>query len=268
MIIINGKVFRNLEEQVAYLSEMIPLFEEDNGQLIIKQGDGTEIARITLDAVSNMNVTTANDITTITITNADSTTQTFTIDMTGYLKKNTTTTTQDYAYIKKADGTQDILVIDDQLRNLSLVKRNASGGINCATPSYPNNAANKQYVDDAIAGVSSKRYNHFIELTFMDGCGETLKGFVAIENNSNVSFTSNTFKQLFSKEITVGNSSVWNVIPYVSSQFFEKTGNDRPVPCMYYYSDTQDIFDNDTYTEGGYSSGLTLSSLSDSVSEV
>ena len=180
MIIINGKVFRNLEEQVAYLSEMIPLFEEDDGELIIKQGDGTEIARINLDAVSDMNVSTASDITTITITKPDETTQTFTIDMTSYLKKITGATAQDLAYVKLADGTQSSVVIDDQLRALALVKRNASGGINCSTPLYPNNAANKQYVDDAIG-----RYTHFIELTFLDGCSEQLKGFVILENKSN-----------------------------------------------------------------------------------
>lgn len=263
MIIINGKVFRNLEEQVAYLSEMIPLFEEDNGQLIIKQGDGTEIARITLDAVSNMNVSTANDITTITITNADSTTQTFTIDMSVYLKKVSTQTQVMQAYIKQTDGSQQMVFVHwDNIRD-TIPIRDQTGNIRVASvPTTGTHATSKNYVDSAIA-----KYIHFIELTFLDGCSEQLKGFVILENKSNTQFTMSTFKDLFTKKISVnGGNSTWNVIPIVASQYFEKTGNDRPVPCWYYYDDQNDIFDNNTYTDGGYSSGLTLQSLTDSVS--
>lgn len=265
MIIINGKVFRNLEEQVAYLSEMIPLFEEEDGQLIIKQGDGTEIARITLDAVSNMNVSTANDITTITITKADSTTQTFTIDMTSYLKKITGATAQDLAYVKLADGTQSSIVIDDQLRALALVKRNANGGINCSSPSYPNNAATKQYVDDAVAGASATRYNHYINVVFTDGCDETYYGLFIIQNNSDTQFNQTTFKRLFTQgqPIISGRYS----IEIACNQYVRYSGAYPEIftPCMFAYDSGVDYFINNI---NDYSSSLTLASISDTVKEV
>ena len=265
MIRINGKVLRNLEEQVAYLSEMIPLFEEDNGELIIKQGDGTEIARINLEAIADMSVSTTSDITTITITKADETTQTFTIDMTSYLKKITGATAQDLAYVKLADGTQSSIVIDDQLRALALVKRNANGGINCSAPAYPNNAATKQYVDDAIAGVSSTRYNHYITATFTDGCDEMYYGIFILQNDSDTQFTDFTFKRLF----TQGKALTTYVycMEIACNQYVKYSGSglEPYTPCMFAYDTGADYYVNNI---NDYSSSLTLVSISDSVKAV
>ncbi len=82
------------------------------------------------------------------------------------LDKLTGVTGQDLAYVKLADGTQSSIPIDDQLRPLALVKRNANGGINCATPAYDNNAANKKYVDDNIP---PKEYKHSMLINLSDG---------------------------------------------------------------------------------------------------
>lgn len=262
MITINGITFRNLEEQVAYLSENFPYFTIEGTEIVIKKEDGTEIARINQAGVSSINVSTSSDITTITQTFNDGTSSSFTIDMTSYLKKNTTITTKEQAYIKNPDGTQGTETIDDQASNSTIVKRTSTGRINSVDPQYDGNVATKKYVDDAVA-----KYKHFIELTFVDGCSEELKGFVILENKSNIPYTASTFKDLFTKEITVnGGSSTWNIIPSITSQYFELYGNDRPAPCLYYYDDQTDIFDNNTYPDGGYSSGLTLQSLTDSVS--
>lgn len=270
MIKINGITFRNLEEQVKYLSEMIPLFEMDNGELVIKQGDGTEIARLNLNSVADLDISTSNDITTITKTMPDGTTTTYTIDMSIFLKKQTYSTTVMQAYIKGETGNQTMIDVHWNNVRDTIPIRDQTGNIRVSLiPTTTSHATSKQYVDDAISNINVKRYNHFIEMSFVDGCANELKGFVAIETNNSTPFTVSTFKGLFSKEITTNyGQSIWKVIPYVSSQFFEKQGNDRPLPCMYYYYEVYDEFHNNTYTDSGYSSSLTLALLTDTVQEV
>lgn len=260
MIIINGKVFRNLEEQVAYLSEMIPLFEEDDGELIIKQGDGTEIARITLDAVSNMNVSTANDITTITITNADSTTQTFTIDMSVYLKKVSTQTQVMQAYIKQTDGSQQMVFVHwDNIRD-TIPIRDQTGNIRVAlVPTTNTHAASKKYVDDAVAGASG--YTHIVEATFVDGCDEEFIGRFILKLSSNTLLTASTFKALF----TFGDEGQFKQIPYVSMQQFDSNNNGLITSVYEYHSGNDEFRNSFAYYLGAYSSSLTLQSLTDTI---
>lgn len=273
MIIINGKVFRNLEEQVAYLSEMIPLFETDDGKLIIKQGDGTEIAEITLDAVSNMNVSTANDITTITITNADSTTQTFTIDMTGYLKKVSTQTQVMQAYIKQTDGSQQMVFVHwDNIRD-TIPIRDQTGNIRVASvPTTGTHATSKNYVDNAIAGVSpSPRYKHFISAIMEDGCSDSFHYFLTFESSSDTQLTTNAeFKALF--DLVVSGYTDHKIVNKICSQYLLRNGYSEPalLPCAMVYDSVNDSF-NDYLaynTASLISSSLTLVSITDTVSSL
>lgn len=272
MIIINGKVFRNLEEQVAYLSEMIPLFEVVDGQLIIKQGNGAEIAEITLDAVSNMSVSTVNDITTITITNADSTTQTFTIDMSVYLKKVSTQTQVMQAYIKQTDGSQQMVFVHwDNIRD-TIPIRDQTGNIRVAlVPTTNTHAASKKYVDDAVAGASgSPRYKHFLNVQMQDGCSDSLRYFLIFESSSDTQLTIEEFKALFDL-VVVGNAD-YKMISKICSQYLLKEGYSEPalVPCAMVYDTINDRFvdylaNNSTSL---YSSDLTPVLFIDSVSSL
>lgn len=261
MIIINGKVFRNLEEQVAYLSEVIPLFEVVDGQLIIKQGNGTEIAEITLDAVSNMSVSTVNDITTITITNADSSVSTYTIDMSGYLKKVSTQTQVMQAYIKQTDGSQQMVFVHwDNIRD-TIPIRDQTGNIRVAlVPTTNTHAASKKYVDDAV-----KKYIHYITATFTDGCDETYSGIFILQLTApyDTAITNlNDFKQLFNLygELLDG----YVILGGRMCQQYGKGTNYYHSPCLYYYDSENDCFLNSL---GDYSSNLTLTSLTDEVRE-
>jgi len=272
MIKINGKVLRNLEEQVAYLSEMIPLFETEDGKLIIKQGDGTEIAEITLSAVADINVSTANDITTITITNADSTIDTYTIDMSVYLKKKTNVTGVLQAYVKQTDGNQGMLDVHwDNIRD-TLPIRDQTGNIRVAlVPTTNTHATSKKYVDDAVASVlSTPRYKHFLNVQMQDGCDESLRYFLIFESSSDNQLTMEEFKALFDLAV-IGNTD-YKMISKICSQYLLKEGYSEPalVPCAMVYDTINDRFmDYSAYNSSSlYSTDLTPVLVIDSVSSL
>lgn len=271
MIIINGKVFRNLEEQVAYLSEMIPLFEEDNGELVIKQGDGTEIARIVLNDIANISINTASDVATLTMTYNDGTTATQTIDMTSYLKKVSTTTSKNQAYIKQADGTQSLINLDDQASNNTIVIRTSSGRINAVDPVYDGNVATKKYVDDSVAGVSpSPRYKHIVGAVMEDGCSDLLYYILIFESSSNTAIDEAGFKALFNK--VVNGHTDYKYVDKICSQYLLRSDYTPPafIPSAMVYDFVNDKFmDTLAYNNASlYSSDLTLVSVNDSVSSL
>ena len=265
MIKINGKVFRNLEEQVAYLSEIIPLFETEDGELIIKQGDGTEIARIVLNDIADISINTASDVATLTMTYNDGTTATQTIDMTSYLKKNTTITIKNQVYTKMTDGTQGFTTLDDQASNSTIVMRTSSGRINSVDPVYDGNVATKKYVDDAVAGAGGTRYNHYITAVFTDGCDETYYGLFILQNDSDTQFTAFTFKRLFTQGQPIISDRY--TIEIACNQYVRYSGASPEIftPCMFAYESSADYYINNI---NDYSSSLTLVSVSDLVKAV
>lgn len=264
MITINGITFRNLEEQVAYLTENFPYFTIEGSELVITKEDGTEIARINQAGVSSINVSTSDDITTITQTFNDGTSSSFTIDMTSYLKKVSTTTSKNQAYVKSTSGSQQMVDIDDQASNGTLVARTSTGRINAVDPLYDGNVATKKYVDDAIAGVSATTYRHFLNIVFNDGCSNSIGGIIIYESSDDTPLTSTTFKNLFNVEYTTGlnlfglpcSQSIYNA-NYVNNIY----------PSSYIYEPLSDAFyDALAYDNSVYDSSLTLVSITDTVS--
>lgn len=266
MITINGITFRNLEEQVAYLSENLPYFTIEGSELVIKKEDGTEIARINQAGVASINVSTTSDITTITQTFNDGTSSSFTIDMTSYLKKDTSTTTKEQAYIKNPDGTQSMKTIDDQASNGTLVSRTSTGRINSVDPLYDGNVATKKYVDDAVAGAGATKYKHSVKATFLDGCEAQFIGIFVFESSSNTPLTTTTFKQLFTFKLDDDNTIYALNIP-CSQGMFQYGYEDAIRPSLLTYDSNVDyFFDQLQYDQGVMSSGFTLSSITDTVS--
>ena len=266
MITINGITFRNLEEQVAYLTENFPYFTIEGSELVITKVDGTEIARINQAGVSSINVSTSDDITTITQTFNDGTSSSFTIDMTSYLKKVSTTTSKNQAYAKSTSGSQQMVDIDDQASNGTLVARTSTGRINAVDPLYDGNVATKKYVDDAVAGVSPTRYRHFLNIVFEDNCTTSIGGIIVYESSNNTPLTENTFKNLFNVEYTTGlklfglpcNQSIYNS-NYVNDIF----------PSSFIYEPQSDAFyDALAYNNSVYDSSLTFVSIIDTVSQL
>lgn len=266
MITINGITFRNLEEQVAYLSENFPYFTIEGTELVIKKGDGTEIARINQAGVASINVSTSSDITTITQTFNDGTSSSFTIDMTSYLKKDTSTTIKEQAYIKNPDGTQTTKTIDDQASNGTLVSRTSTGRINSVDPLYDGNVATKKYVDDAVAGVSAITYRHFLNIVFEDGCSNTIGGIIIYESSSNTPLTSTTFKNLFNIEYTTGLDLFGRSC---SQSIYNPNSVNTIYPSSFIYEPQSDAFyDALAYDNSIYDSSLTLVSITDTVSQL
>ena len=200
MITINGITFRNLEEQVAYLSENLPYFTIEGSELVITKEDGTEIARINLSGVASINVSTSDDITTITQTFNDGTSSSFTIDMTSYLKKVSTTTTLIQAYAKSTSGNQEMVDIDSQASNGTLAVRTSTGRINATDPIYDGNVATKKYVDDSVAGVNAKRYMHYVKAHFLDSCSIDVYAIIGVETNSSSALLPTALKDYFANK--------------------------------------------------------------------
>ena len=82
-----------------------------------------------------------------------------------YLQKVTTTTTNDQIYIKKANGTQDMLDVTSFVMNSKLSVtasagtvplRDGNSNIKTSTPKANDDSANKKYVDDQIKTVNDK----------------------------------------------------------------------------------------------------------------
>ena len=64
-----------------------------------------------------------------------------------YVSKRTTATTYDQAYIKKADGTQDVISVYNQAEPGTIPRRDATGNFYVSSPELSNHCATKGYVD-------------------------------------------------------------------------------------------------------------------------
>lgn len=114
-------------------------------------------------------------------------------------------------------------------------------------------------------GSAETKYKHFIHLTFVDGCdGEyTLDGWVILENTTNTQYNATTFKALFdSPDIEIYGAN-YKIMTTISNQYYLKEYSPL-MACCYAYNSTNDGFVN----EGEYSSGLTLATITDTVSEI
>lgn len=72
------------------------------------------------------------------------------------LYKRTTATTYDQAYVKKADGTQDVISIYNQAEPGTIPRRDGSGNFYVSSPELSNHCATKGYVDRTFIGKSSE----------------------------------------------------------------------------------------------------------------
>lgn len=266
MITINGITFRNLEEQVAYLSENFPYFTIEGSELVIKLEDGTEIARISMTGLSDMSVAYSSDTYTITKTLSDGTSTSYTIDLTPYLKKVSTTTTVMQAYIKQTNGAQQMIDVHWNNNADTIPIRDQTGNIRVAlTPTTPSHATSKQYVDNAIAGVSFTRYKHSVKATFVDGCDEAFIGIIIFESSSNTPLTTTTFKQLFNFKLDENNTIYALNIP-CNQGIYQSGYEDAIRPSFLTYDSNVDyFFDQLQYDQGGMSSSFSLSSISDTI---
>ena len=176
MIRINGITFRNLEEQVAYLSEKIPLFEYDGTEFVIKQGNGTEIARIELNTIIDINITTNSDITRIVVSYATGETKTFIINMTSYLKKMENETQYNIAYVKTPIGEQSTIELTTEPYVSTIPFRDENGNIQANTPINNKDVANKEYVDDYLLLENIKDRNNNYRFIEGNGTPSVLEG--------------------------------------------------------------------------------------------
>ena len=69
------------------------------------------------------------------------------VDLSGYLAKKTGTTTYRQAYCKEPNGTQSMVNVSGDPNASSLCQRNSYGQLNVASPTSNNNAVNKYYAD-------------------------------------------------------------------------------------------------------------------------
>lgn len=115
-------------------------------------------------------------------------------------------------------------------------------------------------------GSAETRYKHFIHLTFLDGCdGEyTIDGYVILENTSNTQFDATTFKALFNSADIDVNSANWKIMTTLSNQYYLQEYDDLKL-CCYKYNSEDDCFSNEINT---YSGSLTISTITDAVSEI
>lgn len=115
-------------------------------------------------------------------------------------------------------------------------------------------------------GSTETKYKHFIHLTFTDGCdGDyTIDGYVVIENTSNAQYTATTFKALFDSANIEVYGTDFKIMTTLTNQYYMQEYEDLKV-CCYRYDSDGDAFACDINT---YSGGLTLATISDTVSEI
>lgn len=261
MITINGITFRNLEEQVAYLTENFPCFTIEGDELVITKEDGTEIARIGMSGLSDLSVSYDSDVYTIEKTTTDGTTTSYNIDLTPYLKKVSTTTTVMQAYIKQPNGTQQMIDVHWNNNADTIPIRDQTGNIRVALiPTNSSHATSKQYVDGL------KKYKHSVKAIFVDGCDTQFIGIIVFESSSNTPLTTTTFKQLFTLKLDEDNTIYALNVP-CSQGIFAYGYEDAIRPSLLTYDTNVDcFFDQLTYDQGMMSGTFTLSSISDTIS--
>ena len=118
-----------------------------------------------------------------------------------------------------------------------------------------------------VGGGSANRYRHSVLLNFIDGCEQIIKGAIIFESNNQATLTVETLKQLFNFSIGenyyIFNSPCNQII-------FKLDYEDAPYPASFLYNSGNDYF-NDALTFGTiymYSGNLTLSSITDTVTEL
>lgn len=77
------------------------------------------------------------------------------VDLSGYLEKQTGITTYAQAYTKNADGTQGMIDVDTNASGGSIAQRKSDGRLNVVSPLYDNEAANKKYCDDNFVAIDT-----------------------------------------------------------------------------------------------------------------
>ena len=162
---INGKVYRNLEGQVEYLTDKYGDLQDQindvKGKLthyIIVEELPVDPEDIDTSAVYLVGPKGTEPDTYyeewVYVETSDGTWtweklgDTDSVDLSGYLEKNTTTTTEDQAYIKNADGTQGMMNITLGASGYTVAKRYSDGTLAVGYATADNRATNKGYCDD------------------------------------------------------------------------------------------------------------------------
>ena len=105
--------------------------------------------------------------------------------------KNTSTNTDDRAYVVTADGTNTLYPISKSATGNSIARRNADGTLEVAYPSQPSHAATLRYVEDAISAISSGGGSTTIDISGSATDGEG-KGDLCWSSGSEVAILLNT----------------------------------------------------------------------------
>ena len=154
---INGKIYRNLESQVGYLTEKWDDLQDQINAMVLTHFvvvDELPTEDIEKNAVYLVGPKgTAPDqyyeewVYVETSEGAWSWEKlgyTTEVDLSGYLQKVTTTTIGPQAYVKNSDGTQTMIdIYQNQTSGNSIARRTSGGQLVCATPEGNNDATTK-----------------------------------------------------------------------------------------------------------------------------
>lgn len=162
---VNGKVYRNLEGQVGYLTDK---YDDLQNQINDVRGKLTHYVEVdtlpTGDDIDPSAVYLLGPMGTapdqyyeewVYVQKADESWMweklgdTDSVDLSGYLEKRTGTTTYPQVYAKYADGSQNVFNVSAGANGYHIVQRQADGNITVpASPASNTDATSKKYVDD------------------------------------------------------------------------------------------------------------------------
>ena len=161
---VNGKVYRNLEGQVGYLTDKYDDLQKQINDVrshlthyvvvdTLPTGDDIDPSAVYLLGPMG----TAPDQyyeEWVYVQKADESWMweklgdTDSVDLSGYLQKQTGTTSQYQVYAKAPDGSQTMITASIPANNNAVAIRGANGNVSTAAPTADEHAANKKYVDD------------------------------------------------------------------------------------------------------------------------
>lgn len=156
------------------------------------------------------------------------------VDLSGYLPIQDGVTTNRQAYCKEPDGTQSMVNISGDPNASTLVQRNSSGQINTASPTSDNNAVNKYYADSYLlakqTGTTSRRQAY---------CKEA-DGTQSMVNVSNDAVASTLAQRTSGGQLGVSAPTADNhaaTKKYVDDSFLAKRTNTTTYPQAYVKND-------------------------------
>ena len=164
---INGKIYRNLEGQVQYLTEKWDELQDQINDVKGKLTHYIVVEELPTEDIDTSAVYLVGPKGTepntyyeewVYVETSEGTWSweklgdTASVDLSGYLEKDETVTTYPQVYGKDVDGTQSMVEYSSTVRNAALVQRNGSGQILCADPTADSQAVNRGFANQTYRG--------------------------------------------------------------------------------------------------------------------